>query len=100
MIFNPGYRAPEQLFAYCDLMVEFEDSYANYKSQGILAQIPEGFREKSAVQIYSSDPEGADVEGVTAELEMGGVGAVFFGEDCCYKVWNQGLLGRMAAAVC
>lgn len=98
VVFNPGYRAPVQLFAYADTIVEFEDSYANYLSEGIIAQIPEGVREKSAIQIYST-PEGADVRGLVATMVQSGIGAVYFGEDCCYKVWSQTLLRDMAEAV-
>ncbi|KAI4219483.1 MAG: hypothetical protein LQ349_008339, partial [Xanthoria aureola] len=40
VVFNPGYRAPEPLFASCDLMVEFEHPLADYEAEGVLAQIP------------------------------------------------------------
>ncbi|KAL8752954.1 MAG: hypothetical protein Q9184_005567 [Pyrenodesmia sp. 2 TL-2023] len=98
VVFNPGYRAPVQLFEYCDTMVEFEDSLANYVSQGILGQIPAGFEGKSAVQVYDT-PEGTDVGALMGEMAGKGLGAVYFGEDCCYKVWNRGLLQRMADSV-
>ncbi|KAG6988575.1 hypothetical protein G7Y79_00071g097460 [Physcia stellaris] len=98
IVFNPGYRAPIQYFGYCDTMVEFEDSLVNYQSQGILAQIPERFREKSAVQIYNT-PKGTDVGGMISEMAQGGLGAVFFGQDCCYKIWDNDLLESMAGAV-
>ncbi|KAL8728276.1 MAG: hypothetical protein Q9166_005517 [cf. Caloplaca sp. 2 TL-2023] len=98
VVFNPGYRAPQQLFAYCDTMVEFEDSLANYQSQGILQQIPDGFKGQSAVQIYDT-PEGADVGGLIEEMAQAGLGAVYFGRDCCYKVWSKELLQEMADAV-
>ncbi len=95
VVYNPGYRAPVQLFESADLMVEFEDSLANYQSQGILGQIPAGFEGKSAVQVYDT-PEGTDVGALIGEMAQKGLGAVYFGEDCCYKVWNKGLLQKMA----
>jgi len=98
VVFNPGYRAPMQLFAYADLIVEFEDSYAKYLDEGVLGEIPEGVRGKSAVQVYDTPGE-ADVGGLIGAMVAGGVGAVYFGEDCCYKVWNRGLLEKMAEAV-
>ncbi|KAL8712700.1 MAG: hypothetical protein Q9220_003232 [cf. Caloplaca sp. 1 TL-2023] len=93
--FNPGTRAPEQLFAACDTMVEFEHPLADYQSEGILAQIPSGLEGKSAVQIIET-PEGTDVAGLMGEMKQKGLGAVFFGQDHDYKVWNEVLLTKMA----
>ena len=97
VVFNPGYRAPEQLFAFCDMMVEFEHPLADYLAEGILNQIPGEYMAKSAVQILDT-PEDTDVAGLMAEMEQKGLGAVFFGEDDVYKVWNKGLLEKMADA--
>ena len=101
VVFNPGYRAPEPLFASCDLMVEFEHPLADYEAEGVLAQIPPAFAGKSAVQILET-PTGTagttDVAGLVAAMEQRGLGAFFFGEDCCYKVWDGGLLEAMANA--
>ena len=103
VVFNPGYRAPEPLFASCDLMVEFEHPLADYEAEGVLAQIPRTFAGKSAVQILETPTTaGTDVAGLVAGLvaamEQRGLGAFFFGEDCCYKVWDGGLLEAMANA--
>ena len=98
VVFNPGYRAPTQLFAYADTVVEFEDSLANYEGQGIVDQIPAQFRGQSALQIYST-PEGTDVGGLIATMAQSGIEAVYFGEDCCYKVYSKTLLQDMAQVV-
>ena len=103
VVFNPGYRAPEPLFTFCDLMVEFEHPLADYEAEGVLAQIPPAFAGKSAVQILETPTTaGTDVAGLVAGLvaamEQRGLGAFFFGEDCCYKVWDGGLLEAMANA--
>lgn len=98
VVFNPGYRIPAQYFSYADTIVEFEDSYANYQSEGIIAQIPTQFRAKSALQIYST-PEGADLSGLISAMVQAGIEYVYFGEDCCYKVWSNTLLHAMANAV-
>ena len=96
--FNPGTRAPEQLFAYCNTMVEFEHPLADYEAEGILAQIPGGLESKSAVQIIDT-PVDTDVGGLISEMKQKGLGAVFFGEDNDYKQWNEELLTKMADAV-
>ena len=96
--FNPGYRAPTQLFSYADTIVEFEDSLANYQSEDIIDQIPTRFRGQSALQIYST-PEGTDVGGLISTMAQSGIEAVYFGEDCCYKVYSKALLQDMAEAV-
>ncbi|KAI4223712.1 MAG: hypothetical protein L6R36_005208 [Xanthoria steineri] len=99
VVFNPGYRAPEPLFASCDLMVEFEHPLADYKAEGVLGQIPPAFAGKSAVQILETPTTaGTDVSGLVAAMEEQGLGAFFFGTDCCYKVWERGLLEAMADA--
>ena len=98
VVFNPGYRAPTQLFSYADTIVEFEDSLANYESEGIIDQIPAGYRDQSALQIYST-PEGTDVGNLISTMAQSGIEAVYFGEDCCYKVYSKTLLQNMAEAV-
>lgn len=98
VVFNPGYRAPTQLFSYADTIVEFEDSLASYQSEDIIDQIPTQFRGQSALQIYST-PEGTDVGSLISTMAQSGIEAVYFGEDCCYKVYNKALLQDMAEAV-
>lgn len=98
VVFNPGYRAPTQLFSYADTIVEFDDSLANYEGKGIIDQIPTQFRGQSALQIYST-PEGTDVANLIATMAQSGMEAVYFGEDCCYKVYSKTLLQDMAQAV-
>ena len=98
VVFNPGYRAPTQLFSYADTVVEFEDSLANYEAADIIGQIPAEFRGQSALQVYST-PAGADVGGLIGTMAQGGIEAVYFGEDCCYKVYSKALLQDMAEAV-
>ncbi|KAL6720075.1 hypothetical protein ACLMJK_001996 [Lecanora helva] len=96
--FNPGTIAPTQYFDYCDTMVEFEASYSDYQSQNPIQKIPQQYHEKSALQVYST-PEGTDVESVVQEMANQGVQAVYFGSDCCYKVYSTTLLKSMAEAV-
>ena len=98
VVFNPGYRAPTQLFSYADTIVEYEDSLANYEGKGIIDQIPAQFRDQSALQIYST-PEGTDVASLISTMAQSGIEAVYFGEDCCYKVYSKTLLQAMAQAV-
>ena len=98
VVFNPGYRTAAQLFSYADTIVEFEDSLANYEGKGIIDQIPAQFRAQSALQVYST-PEGTDVGSLIATMAQSGIEAVYFGEDCCYKVYSKTLLQDMAQAV-
>ncbi|KAL8690233.1 MAG: hypothetical protein Q9218_004271 [Villophora microphyllina] len=96
VVFNPGYRAPEQLFEFCDTMVEFEDTLAVFQNQSILQQIPDAYKRQSAVQILNTT-EGTDVGSLISAMK--GLKAVYFGEDDQYKVWNKDLLQAMADAV-
>ncbi|KAL8802778.1 MAG: hypothetical protein Q9200_006469 [Gallowayella weberi] len=95
--FNPGYRAPEQLFAFCDTMVEFEHPLADYEAEGILAQIPAGLEGKSALLIIDT-PEGTELGGLIGEMKKKNLKAVFFGADE-YKKFGKELLNGMADAV-
>jgi len=96
--FNPGTIAPTQYFSYCDTMVEFEASYSDYQSQNPIQKIPEEFREKTALQVYST-PEDTDVGSLVQTMAGDGVEAVYFGTDCCYKVFSATLLKATADAV-
>lgn len=96
--FNPGTIAPTQYFDFCDLMVEFEASLDDYQSQDPVQQVPEDYRAKTGLQIYDT-PAGTDVGSIVQAAAGEGVGAIFFGEDCFYKVWDAALLNSMAEAV-
>ena len=98
VVFNPGYRAPTQLFSYADTIVEFEDSLAAYQSQGIIDQIPAQFRGQSALQIKST-PEGTDVASLMSTMAQSGIEAVYFGVDDVYKIYSKTLLQGMAQNV-
>ncbi|KAL8685985.1 MAG: hypothetical protein Q9224_005594 [Gallowayella concinna] len=78
-------------------MVEFEHPLADYEAEGILAQIPDKFADKSAVQIIDT-PEGTELGGLIAEMKQKNLKAVFFGVDE-YKQWSKELLTNMADAV-
>ncbi|KAI4188460.1 MAG: hypothetical protein L6R41_002139 [Letrouitia leprolyta] len=94
--YNPGYRAPTELFSTCDLMVEFEHPLADFMNEGVLDQIPQEFAGKSAVQILDT-PEGSDVAGLMGQMKGKGLGAVFFGSQGDeYKVFERALLESMA----
>ena len=96
--FNPGTIAPTQYFDYCDTMVEFEASLSDYQSQDPVQKIPDQYHAKTGLQIYST-PADTDVNSIVQAAAGEGVGAIFFGVDCCYKVWDAGLLKNIAEAV-
>ena len=98
VVFNPGTIAPPQLFSYCDTMVEFEASDSDYQGEATIDQIPSANRDQSALQIYST-PESADVEGMVGTMVEQGIEAVYMGTDCCYKVYSQTLLEKLAEAI-
>ena len=68
VVFNPGTIAPPQLFSYCDLMVEYEDSLANYNS-GVLGKIRQVWKGKCALQVYST-PNSTDVKRCVSLLDL------------------------------
>lgn len=98
VVFNPGALAPTQLFNYCDTMVEFENSFSNYKNDSTIATIPAGYRSQSAI-IVNSTPKTANVQSLVHTMAQDGVEAVFFSADCCYNAFDSTLLMKLAAAV-
>ena len=96
--FNPGTVTPTQYFDYCDLSVQFEASLSDYNSQAPIGKVPDQYHAKTGLQIYST-PADTDVDSIIQTAAGEGVGAIFFGVDCCYKVWDQGLLKSMAEGV-
>lgn len=98
VVFNPGSLAPTQLFSYCDLMVEFENSFANYKNDTTIATIPNAYRDQSAIIIYNT-PTTANIKSLVHTMAIDGIGAVYFSKDCCYNSFDPTLLSQQAAAV-
>ena len=79
-------------------MVEFEDSFSNYKNDSTIATIPAGYRGQSAI-IVNSTPKTANVQSLVHTMAQDGVEAVFFSADCCYNAFDSTLLMKLAAAV-
>ncbi len=98
VVFNPGTLAPTQLFSYCDTMVEFESSFANYENETTIATIPAGYRDQSAIIVYDT-PALADTNSLVHTMAVDGIEAVYFGADCCYNSFEYTLLTQLAAAV-
>lgn len=98
VVFNPGAIAPKQLFRYCDILVENEDSYSSYRSATTIKSIPSHYRSQSAILAYNF-PRAANVASLVHTMKSYGIGAVYFTADCCYNAVNRGLLARIASAV-
>lgn len=98
VVFNPGSLAPTTLFDYCDTMVEFERAFADYDDDATIATIPSGYRNRSAIVVYST-PGTADVQSLVHTMAADGLEAVFFGTDCCYNSFDAAMLMQLAAAV-
>lgn len=76
--FSPGTVAPARYFDFCDVMVEFEASLEDYRGMNLVLKVPEEYRAKTGLQIYST-PAGTDVDGLVQTAAGERVGAIFFG---------------------
>ena len=99
VVFNPGSLAPTQLFDYCDTMVEFENTFANYKNDTTIKTIPSGYRGQSAIIVNSTPVKTANIASLVHTMAYYGVEAVYFSADCCYNAFDKTLLMALAAAV-
>ena len=98
MTFNPGTVTPTEYFDYCDTMVEFEGSLSDYQSQNPVQKVPEQYHAKTGLLIYDT-PTDTDVRSMVQAAASEGIGAIYFGVDCCYKVFDAELLQDIAQAV-
>ena len=99
VVFNPGALAPTKLFSYCDTMVEFENTFANYKNETTIETIPEDYRGQSAIIVNDTPVKTADIASLVHTMAVDGVEAVYFSADCCYNAFDKTLLMELAAAV-
>ena len=99
VVFNPGSLAPTQLFSYCDTIVEFEDTFANYKNATTIRTIPSGYRDQSAIIVNETPVKTANIPSLVHTIAYYGIEAVYFSADCCYNAFDKTLLTALAAAV-
>ena len=99
VVFNPGALGPTQLFDYCDTMVEFENTFANYKNKSTILTIPSDYRDQSAIIINSTPVNTANIPSLVHTMAYYGIEAVYFSADCCYNAFDKTLLMALAAAV-
>jgi len=98
VVFNPGTPAPTQLFGDTDTIVEFEVPFSEYKDESSIQEVPSSYRSKSAIMIHDT-PESTDVGSLVHNMIADGIGAVYFGADCCYKYYSKTLLTATAEAI-
>ncbi|KAL8644052.1 MAG: hypothetical protein Q9226_007963 [Calogaya cf. arnoldii] len=98
VIFNPGVPAPARLFDYADTMVQYENPLSAYQDVATINTFRPGFNDKTAIIIHST-PSTADIKPLVRSMVQQGIQSVYFGEDCCYKVFSADLLSSLASAV-
>lgn len=97
VVFNPGALGPQQLFSYCDTMVEFEGSASSYHDDATIKTLPSGDSEQSAIIIYNT-MKTTNVKGLVHTMVEYGVGQVFFDYgNCFYKGQPTGCYNQSSA---
>ncbi|MCJ1453224.1 hypothetical protein MMC28_003570 [Mycoblastus sanguinarius] len=107
VVFNPGSLGPQQLFQYCDTMVEFESPLSSYQGVTTIKTIPSGYADQSAILVYNATAT-ANVNSLVHTMAQNGVEAVYIdygyctykgGITGCYNSFNLAYLKQLAAAV-
>ncbi|KAL8786440.1 MAG: hypothetical protein Q9213_002756 [Squamulea squamosa] len=98
VIFNPGARAPAQLFDYADTILQYENAFSSYKDVTTINTFQPGFNAQTAIVIYNT-PSTADIKSSVHTMVQQGIQAVYYGVDCCYHVFSGQLLSQLASAV-
>lgn len=98
VILNTGALAPAQLFDYADTILQYENSQSNYKDVTTIDTFTQGYDGQTAVVVYNTTDTAA-VKNSVHTLAQKGLGAVYFGVDCCYHFFSGSLLSLTASAV-
>ena len=99
VVFNPGALGPTTLFSYCDTMVEYEDTFANYHNDTTIKTIPSQYRDQSAIIVNLTPVKTANIGSLIHTMIYYGIEAVYFSADCCYNAFDKTLLSELAAAI-
>jgi hypothetical protein len=83
VVFNPGALGPQQLFPYCDTMVEFEGSASSYHDDITIKTLPSGNLGQSAIIIYDTMTT-TDVKSLVHTMVEYGVGQIYFDHGSCF----------------
>ena len=100
VVCNPGAVASAKLYAYCDTVIEFEDTFTKYQDTFSYNELPGSskLRGQSAI-ITKSTPSTTDVKGLVSKMGSEGIGALYFSGDASYKIPSATLLQKMVDAV-
>ncbi len=98
MVFNPGDPAPAQLFDYCDTIIQYEESLANYHSASTIGTSQAGLNAQTAVVVHDTTST-ANVKNYVHTMIQKGVQAIYFGDDCYYMVYSVALLSVLTNAI-
>lgn len=102
VIFNNGRLVPNQLFGYCDTVVEFEDAYSLYNNATTIKAISSGYRAQSAILVTNTSETTAPISNLIHTMAYYKIEAVYFTTDGGtnnYQIFDLDLLDQIAAAV-
>ena len=98
VVFNPGTKAPDQLFSYADTIIQYEGKLSNYKDTATISTFNQAYNQQTAIIIHDTTTT-ANVKTYVHDMAVKGIEAVYFGVDCCYGVFSKDLLNLVASAV-
>lgn len=99
IVFNPGEVIDKSYFAYCDTIVEFEDTYSNYQGQATINTFQPLYHQDTAIIINEVSVDKKTVKSLVQTMQVNGIGGVYLTSDCCYNSFNTTLLNALTAAV-
>ena len=83
VVFNPGSLGPQQLFQWCDYMVEFESPLSLYQGQTTINTFPAGYVDESTIIIYNATAA-TNVKSIVHTMAVDGVGQVYVDYGACF----------------
>jgi hypothetical protein len=87
VIFNPGSYGPEELFNYCDTMIEFEDLVSSYKNATTIHSLPSDRLDQPGIIIYNTSAT-TNIQSLVHTMAEDGVNAVYFDYGSCFYKGN------------
>lgn len=98
VVFNPGAVAPARLFDFANTVVQFENGLSAYGGEQTINGFQPGFNGQTCVVIYNVAVD-VDVDSLVRTMLEKGIQSVYLGVDCCYHVFDSGLLRSLVSAV-
>jgi len=92
VIFNPGTVVDARYFNLADVIIEYEDSLANYIFPQTMAAMTKGKHKQISIIANHAKPPQTRINSLVTNMMAGNIGSMYLTSDCCYQQVNATLL--------